>query len=486
MSAVPNENPLVTAIASVLPSIVKADEPQTVAQVQVQPVLKPKKKIISLASIRNESEVDVSKEQKVGLWDNQVQKAKSDLALRHSKKPSAADVASLAGLRYHGKDNTTFLQGYNTRKGEEDEEVRPVSTSKRVKPVRVAGEPGTKEEKIINFFKNRVKSPANYTYTPEGDLRIQGVEGVADETIPLQMYTALKPEERKEIEDRRLETLTALEEEYEKVLTELRATHASYKTGETTARRVVEINQKLRDIVLQRNKAAFPERWVSHIDNPEIRKILLNEIYEKRKLGYDVAVLKHSDLSLVSVWGKYREQAEELLQQGGSVSAEVLFVDEETEFHPAFEREFVYEDTRYVSPYQGYQAERFRELDMPDIKSQILKTRSARTIHNIAAKEATNVKYPKELWEQILEAFYTQHKDLGTALKNTGSKRFYLSEAVYMYADQNYLDALVATRTALREMGDTQVEVKEVKQAVITEDQQKKDKTGAIANFRRH
>jgi hypothetical protein len=55
-----------------------------------------------------------------------------------------------------------------------------------------------------------------------------------------------------------------------------------------------------------------------------------------------------------------------------------------------------------------------------------------------------------------------------------------------MYVDQNYLDALVATRTALREMGDTQVEVKEVKQAVITEDQQKKDKTGAIANFRRH
>jgi hypothetical protein len=188
------------------------------------------------------------------------------------------------------------------------------------------------------------------------------------------------------------------------------------------------------------------------------------------------------------VWGRYRdltiEATEEQNQQSGGSNDVIFIEDEETPFHPAFMREFVYEETRYVSPYQAYQAERFRELDLPEIKNQILKTRSARTIHNIAAKEPTDVKYPKELWEQILEAYYTQHKDLATRLKDTGSKRFHLSEA--MYANQNYLDALLATRVMLRESGDVQAEIKEVKEGVITEEQQKRNRAGAIANFRRH
>jgi uncharacterized protein YifE (UPF0438 family) len=500
MSAVPNpqnQNPLVAAVASMLPSITKAEEPKPEAiNLQPQaapaapaPASKPKKKIISLSSIRNESEVDKPKDEKVGTWDEQVRKAKDNLSSRHDKKPSAADVASLAGLRYHGKDNTSFLQGYNTRKGEEAEaEPETKTKSKRVKPVRVTAEAGTHEEKVENFFKNRVKNPAQFTYTPEGDLRIQGVEGVADSTIVLKAYTALKPEELKELEDKRLEALVLLEEEYEATLTELRATHESYKSGETGAARVVEVNQKLRDVTLKISQAAYPERWIKYVDNPEIRKILLGEIYEQRKLGYDVSLVKRSDLSRRDVWGRYRdltiEVAEEQNQQSGGSNDVIFIEDEETPFHPAFMREFVYEETRYVSPYQAYQAERFKELDLPEIKNQILKTRSARTIHNIAAKEPTDVKYPKELWEQILEAYYTQHKDLGTRLKDTGSKRFHLSEA--MYANQNYLDALLATRVMLRESGDVQAEIKEVKEGVITEEQQKRNRAGAIANFRRH
>jgi hypothetical protein len=195
-------------------------------------------------------------------------------------------------------------------------------------------------------------------------------------------------------------------------------------------------------------------------------------------------MVKRSDLSRQVIWGKYRDTnvVEPEVQTGGS--QDVIFIDEETPFHPTFMREFVYEETRYVSPYQAYQAERFKELDMPELKNQILKTRSSRTIHNIADKEPTDAKYPKELWQQILEAYYTQHKDLASRLKDTGSKRFHLSEA--MYGNQNYLDALLATRVMLRESGDVQAEVKEVKESVITEDQQKRDRAGAIANFRRH
>jgi hypothetical protein len=38
----------------------------------------------------------------------------------------------------------------------------------------------------------------------------------------------------------------------------------------------------------------------------------------------------------------------------------------------------------------------------------------------------------------------------------------------------------------LRESGDKQAEIKEVKEGVITEEQQKRDRAGVIANFRRH
>jgi hypothetical protein len=471
MSAAPIPNPslLNTLSAAVLPT----------AQAKPKP-----KKIISLASIRNESEPS-----KVGVWEDQLAKAKTNL--KEHGSPSGANITSLAGLRYRGKDNTSFLEDYKRRKEEgedlsEEEVPQPKVQSKKVKPVRVTTEPSTHEEKVANFYKNRVKNPNQYTYTPEGNLRIQGVEGIADETIPLKAYTALRPEEYKEIEDQRFESLVLLEEEYETILTELRATHESYKAGETDASRVVEINQKLRDVSLKINHAAYPERWIKYAANPEIRMILLNEIYERRKLGYDVAMVKRSDLSRHIVWGKYRDETTEQEVQGQTGgSNDVIFIEgEETPFHPAFMREFVYEDTRYVSPYQAYQAERFKELDLPEIKNQILKTRSARTIHNIAAKEPTDAKYPKELWEQILEAYYTQHKDLATRLKDTGSKRFHLSEA--MYGNQSYLDALLATRVMLRESGDKQLEIKEVKEGVITEEQQKRDRAGAIANFRRH
>ena len=365
----------------------------------------------------------------------------------------------------------------------------PPATATKTRKKRIVIKNEKEPSKLIDFYKARLKDPLHYTYSEQGDLQIQGAKGKNDEIIRLKSHTALRPEERKELEDKRLEKLQELEVKYEEILNELRETVASYKLGASTAAGVVAVNEKLRDITLLRSKEAYPERWIKNEVNPDINTILLSLTYERRKMTYDVGLLKRSDISRENVWGRYREDAiastdQGADQAGGGINDVFFIEDQENPFHPAFMREFVYEETRYVSPYQAYQAERFKELEMPDIKAQILKTRSARTIHNIAEKEPTDVKYPKELWEQILEAFYTQHADVGTRLKDTGSKRFHLSEA--MYGDQNYLDALLAVRVALREQNaDTQKEVGEVKESVITEEQQAKAKAGAIANFRR-
>ena len=365
----------------------------------------------------------------------------------------------------------------------------PPATATKTRKKRIVIKNEKEPSKLIDFYKARLKDPLHYTYSEQGDLQIQGAKGKNDEIIRLKSHTALRPEERKELEDKRLEKLQELEVKYEEILNELRETVASYKLGASTAAGVVAVNEKLRDITLLRSKEAYPERWIKNEVNPDINTILLALTYERRKMTYDIGLLKRSDISRENVWGRYREDAIASTDQaegqaGGGINDVFFIEDQENPFHPAFMREFVYEETRYVSPYQAYQAERFKELEMPDIKAQILKTRSARTIHNIAEKEPTDVKYPKELWEQILEAFYTQHADVGTRLKDTGSKRFHLSEA--MYGDQNYLDALLAVRVALREQNaDTQKEVGEVKESVITEEQQAKAKAGAIANFRR-
>ena len=365
----------------------------------------------------------------------------------------------------------------------------PPATATKTRKKRIVIKNEKEPSKLIDFYKARLKDPLHYTYSEQGDLQIQGAKGKNDEIIRLKSHTALRPEERKELEDKRLEKLQELEVKYEEILNELRETVASYKLGASTAAGVVAVNEKLRDITLLRSKEAYPERWIKNEVNPDINTILLALTYERRKMTYDIGLLKRSDISRENVWGRYREDAIASTDQaegqaGGGINDVFFIEDQENPFHPAFMREFVYEETRYVSPYQAYQAERFKELEMPDIKAQILKTRSARTIHNIAEKEPTDVKYPKELWEQILEAFYTQHADVGTRLKDTGSKRFHLSEA--MYGDQNYLDALLAVRVALREQNkDAQKEVGEVKESVITEEQQAKAKAGAIANFRK-
>ena len=365
----------------------------------------------------------------------------------------------------------------------------PPATATKTRKKRIVIKNEKEPSKLIDFYKARLKDPLHYTYSEQGDLQIQGAKGKNDEIIRLKSHTALRPEERKELEDKRLEKLQELEVKYEEILNELRETVASYKLGASTAAGVVAVNEKLRDITLLRSKEAYPERWIKNEVNPDINTILLALTYERRKMTYDIGLLKRSDISRENVWGRYREDAIASTDQaegqaGGGINDVFFIEDQENPFHPAFMREFVYEETRYVSPYQAYQAERFKELEMPDIKAQILKTRSARTIHNIAEKEPTDVKYPKELWEQSLEAFYTQHADVGTRLKDTGSKRFHLSEA--MYGDQNYLDALLAVRVALREQNkDAQKEIGEVKESVITEEQQAKAKAGAIANFRK-
>jgi hypothetical protein len=89
------------------------------------------------------------------------------------------------------------------------------------------------------------------------------------------------------------------------------------------------------------------------------------------------------------------------------------------------------------------------------------------------------------LWEDILESFYTQHKDATEALKATGSARFHMMDK--QIGTPVYANALASVRTKLKEKeNDAPGFLDKVKQSVISEKEQNNAKVGAIINnFRR-
>lgn len=355
---------------------------------------------------------------------------------------------------------------------------------------KAATKPLTALDKIKDFYKKRAKDPIHYTYTPEGDLRISGMDGVPDEIIPLRAFTDLKPEEFQQLEVAQKEALDMAEADYEEALIKLREAVEEYKTlGDEAAMNVIRMNQEVLQNSLFRNQIAYPTRWIKNLDNPTTSDIILNMPYEKRKTGYDVYLFKRLPYTMKDALGHYRsaEEIQQIIMSGGANNGEPIFINgmKESFMHPTYEQEFVYEGTRYVSPYQAYEAERFRELNMEDIRKQILGTRSSRTIHSIADKEEKGVENPKLLWESILLAFYEQNKDLAKRLKETGSAKLHLMENDY--GVQIYTDALESVRALLREneANDTIKGISEIKESVISRDEQEKAKKGAIIHAMR-
>jgi hypothetical protein len=208
-------------------------------------------------------------------------------------------------------------------------------------------------------------------------------------------------------------------------------------------------------------------------------------------MGYPIYLFKRLPLSRADAEGHYREHGEFRpggMEGGGTV---VLFITDTEDpqtgmFHPATEREFVFNETRYSSPYQAFETERFKELDDEKMVKQLLGTRSAKTIKNLVSMEPRQPHHPLQLWETILEAFYTQFKDAMENLKATGSARFHMMDK--QIGTPEYANALANVRTKVKEReNDAPGGIDQVKNSVITEEEQKKAKVGAIINnFRRH
>ena len=379
--------------------------------------------------------------------------------------------------------------GQTESKEETKEEPKPVKV-KAARKMKVVSESRPEainpEEEIGAFYKKRGKAKTfkDYSYTPEGNLIITDQE--PPKTIPLRKFRPLTGEELQKINEERGQKIISAEEAFDKTSDLLRKAYVRYKEGGSAAD-VVRINKLVKAAEQQRNKAMYPERFITIEPNPEVRSIIFEQKYEQRKMGHDVFLLKYMPYSKKDLFGHY-VGPEETKMEGGSDDEHVITVmstliespeDKDLGYlHPCYMKDFSYGGVTYAFPLQAFEVTRLKGLKQDSLVEEIMKTRSPRTVKNIAARDSTLAQNAYELWSAILKAFYQQHQDLAKKLEETGDNLFRLAENAS--ATSQYLKALFSLRASLRESQPTDVEVPVATSSVITEEQQKRNKLAAI------
>ena len=379
---------------------------------------------------------------------------------------------------------------------EETKEPVKVKAARKVKIVSERRpELHTPKDELTDFYKKRGKAKTfkQYSYTPEGNLIITAEE--PPRTIPLRKFRDLNAEELQQIGEERAQAIVAAEETFDKARELLREAYVKYKNGGSAAD-VVRVNKTVKEAEMARNKAMYPERYIVIGNNPEIRSVLTEQKYEARKLGHDVFIVKYSPLAKKDMFGHYIA-AEESKQAGGESEGEneitVLstLIDSPEDkdlgyLHPCFMKDFTYGGLTYAFPLQAFEATRLRGLKQDTFVEEIMKTRSSRTVKNIAARNSTPAQNGYELWSAILKAYYQQHQDLGKKLAETGDNLFRLAET--SPSTSQYLKALFTVRASLREsdQANADVEAPVSTGGVITEEQQRMAKLAAILRARKN
>jgi predicted NAD-dependent protein-ADP-ribosyltransferase YbiA (DUF1768 family) len=423
------------------------------------------------------------------------------------------------------------------------QEGEAVAVAEAVVEVELPVLPYTKEAitAMKAFFKGRSKNPELYTYTSGGDLEIKegatgrGKKKIAAGSILLQNFVPLDPAERALLEEKRLEAMAGLDEEYEEEILVLRAAWEEYETTQSM-RAVLNSNQRLTEIDARRNAARSQVRDCISIPNPTIRDVLLNERYEERKMfspgdpfEKNVVRMAFYPFPAEVEMGKYvpdESTKEEQKEAEEPAANEMLYrqklkdgrwarifydTDSDTNgfMSPMWPVDFTVSiggaDSRYSSPIQAYQVERVKELGNTALAESLMKTRSPRTILLLVRQVKGHPRDAKGLWLKIYTAVYEKYPILKARLLATGSDTLVFADSRegpssigLAEKDSAALDpakwkgenavglAQETVRTRLREGTlEEAPQAEEVDAAVITEEEQAKAKVGAIINARR-
>jgi len=392
----------------------------------------------------------------------------------------------------------------------------------------------TKQKQIKAFFnhiatkKEKKKDKIFYKRNPEtGNLEIFDKKtGDLLSSIPLFYYRPITKEEIDIMEKERIDSIIALEEKIDIQKSILRNEYNEFKTTRSSDR-FIQINNEIKDLELQKTFLRSPVRNVKIVDTIETRDIDLEKEFEVRK-SYDIQFSIYRDFPLWKFYGRYTDSKEvldsseqesitllqgQLFLKNGKIARIFNDIDNDNKNLSIFtQRDFVYNDVRYSSSYQAFEAVRLLELGYEDLRNEVLKTRGSRLIKNIGRKINKPISDTKLVWRDILLNFYQQNEDLLNELLNTkndilvfGNSISYLGGVGINAGDDDVLDVslwktikhnsiilepnilgnvLMELRTEFREKDKRDlVKVEETfTESTKTEEEQEKDKKAAIIN----
>ena len=301
----------------------------------------------------------------------------------------------------------------------------------------------TKQKQIKAFFnhiatkKEKKKDKIFYKRNPEtGNLEIFDKKtGDLVSSIPLFYYRPITKEEIDTMKTERIDAIISLEEEIDIQKSLLRKAYTEFKNTKNSET-FIQINNEIKDLELKKTFLRSPVRDTKIIESIETRQINLDKEFEVRKL-YDIQISIYREFPLWKLYGRYTDSKEvidvaeqetttllpgELFLKNGKIARVFNDIDNDNKNLSIFiQREFVYNDVRYSSPYQAFEAIRLLELGYEDLRNEILNTRGTRLIRMISKKINKPIRDTKLIWRDILLNFYQQHDDLLDGLLNTNN-----------------------------------------------------------------
>ena len=293
---------------------------------------------------------------------------------------------------------------------------------------------------IETFFKKlsarTTKDKYIYKQTAEGNLETYDSKtNQLISSIPLYYYRSYTKDEINNIESERIQEIIKIEEQIDIIRDLLRKAYEEYKSTKN-ASNFMKYNEEIKELELKKIMFRSPVRDIKTLDSVEIRDINLEEKYEVRKMK-DVYVLITREFPLWKLYGKYTDSKEVLevsiqkqtilsdgesfLKNGKIARIFNAVVDDDVNNFLSifFIYDFVYNNVKYSSPYQAFEAIRLENLGYEDLRNQLMKSKSIKYIRTIASKIKRALPNTKEVWKDILYEYYSQNGTARDELINT-------------------------------------------------------------------
>lgn len=291
-----------------------------------------------------------------------------------------------------------------------------------------------KQELLKNFYKKLLRKPSKkntrkefYGYDENGNLVVTDIDKNVISTIELEYYRAYSKDEFEEVEKERTDKIIEIEEKIDEQRESLR--EAENLEDE------FNICSQIANLEKQKAFIISPYISIKNVIGLEVRDVQMEDQPEekrKQKLVYQVV---YRDFSLSKLYGKYtasKEVIDAVQQKGVRLNAGEVFLTNgrvarffnENEANNEFlsiylTKDFVYNETKFSSPYQAFEVTRLMELGKESLAAKVLNTRSVKTIRYYIREVLDVLPDTKELWAEILSEYYRQQSDLIKELINT-------------------------------------------------------------------